>query len=69
MLGYDLFRAEKIKGQTGMFSEDLPIRLNAIKDKLVPNIPFLPGSYSSQKLEKTRKGLDSPFVVDQLFLF
>ena len=65
MLGYDLFRAEKIKGQTGMFSEDLPIRLNAIKDKLVPNIPFLPGSYSSEKLEKTRKGLDSPFVVDQ----
>jgi hypothetical protein len=25
----------------------------------------LPGSYSSQKLEKTRKGLDSPFVPDQ----
>ena len=65
MLGYDLFRGEKIKGQTGMFKEDLPIRLNAVKDKLVPNIPFLPGSYSSQKLEKTRKGLDSPFVPDQ----
>ena len=55
MLGYDLFRGEKIKGQTGMFKEDMPIRLNAIKDKLVPNIPFLPGSYSSQKLEKLEK--------------
>ena len=65
MLGYDLFRGEKIKGQTGMFKEDMPIRLNAIKDKLIPNIPFLPGSYSSQKLEKTRKGKDSPFVPEQ----
>jgi len=65
MLGYDLFRAEKIKGQTGMFKEDLPIRLNTVLDKLTPNIPFLPGSYSSEKLERTRKGLDSPFTADQ----
>ena len=65
MLGYDLFRAEKIKGQTGMFKEDLPIRVNAVFDKLTPNIPFLPGSYSSEKLEKTRKGGESPFTPDQ----
>jgi len=69
MLGYDLFKGEKIKGQTGMFKEDLPIRLNAILDKLTPNIPFLPGSYSSQKLEQTRKGLESPFATEQNELF
>tara|TARA_R100000900_G_scaffold146451_1_gene136422 strand:+ start:510 stop:4148 length:3639 start_codon:yes stop_codon:yes gene_type:complete len=65
LVGYDLFRQKKIEGQTGMFKDDIPIRLNAIKEKLVPNIPFLPGSYSSQKLERTRKGIDSPFTPDQ----
>jgi hypothetical protein len=28
-------------------------------------MPFLPGSYSSKKLESTRKSLDSPFKADQ----
>ena len=65
MLGYDLFRGEKIKGQTGMFKDDIVIRGNAVLDKITPNIPFLPGSYSSEKLEKTRKGLKSPFVPQQ----
>ena len=64
ILGYDLFRQEKIKGQTGIHSEDWKIRLNTIKDKLIPNIPFLPGSYSSQTLETARKGLKSPFRVE-----
>ena len=31
----------------------------------MPNIPFLPGSYSSQKLERTRKGMDSLFRPEQ----
>jgi hypothetical protein len=65
LVGYDLFRNEKIKGQTGMFKDDIPIRLNTIKEKLTPNIPFLPGSLSSQKLERARKGIDSPFNPDQ----
>ena len=65
LLGYDLFRQEKIKGQTGIFNEDWKMRLGVLKDKLIPNIPFLPGSYSSSKLETTRKGVDSPFRVDQ----
>ena len=65
LLGYDLFRQEKIKGQTGIANEDWKMRLGVLKDKLIPNIPFLPGSYSSSKLETTRKGTDSPFRADQ----
>ena len=65
LVGYDLFRQEKIKGQTGIAGEDWKVRLDTLKDKLIPNIPFLPGSYSSKKLESARKGLDSPFRPDQ----
>jgi hypothetical protein len=65
LMGYDLFRQEKIKGQTGIHSEDIKIRLSTMFEKLVPNMPFLPGSYSSKKLESTRKSLDSPFKADQ----
>ena len=36
-----------------------------LKDKLIPNIPFLPGSYSSKKLERERKGMKSPFRPEQ----
>jgi hypothetical protein len=65
LIGYDLFRQKKIEGQTGIPNEDWPIRFKTLKDKLVPNIPFLPGSYSSAKLERTRKGMDSLFRPEQ----
>ena len=35
----------------------------------MPNIPFVPGSYSSKKLERTRKGMESPFRPDQSEMF
>jgi len=65
LLGYDLFRNEKIKGQTGINREDIKVRASTMFEKLVPNMPFLPFSYSSKKLESTRKGLDSPFKTSQ----
>ena len=65
LAGFDLWRNEKLKGQTGIAGEDIPIRFKAILEKLTPNIPFLPGSYSSRKLEKTRKGMESAFRPDQ----
>jgi len=65
LVGYDLFRQKKIEGQTGIPNEDWAVRLKTIRDKLTPNIPFLPGSYSSEKLERTRKGMDSLFRPEQ----
>ena len=65
LVGYDLFRQEKIKGQTGIASEDFKVRWDTFTDKLIPNIPFLPGSYSSKRLETARKGLDSPYRASQ----
>jgi len=65
LMGYDLFRQKKIKGQTGIPEEDIKIRVSTMFEKLIPNMPFLPGSYSSRKLESTRKSLDSPFKANQ----
>jgi len=65
MLGYDLFKGEKIKGQTGILADDFGVRAEVLRDKIIPNIPFLPGSYSSKKLEMARKGEESPFKTQQ----
>ncbi len=65
MLGYDLFKGEKIKGQTGILADDLGVRAEVLRDKVIPNIPFLLGSYSSKKLEMARKGEESPFKTQQ----
>ena len=65
LAGFDLFKQEKIKGLTGITGEDWEVKGKAILEKLIPNIPLVPGSYSSKKIESTRKGMDSPFRPDQ----
>jgi hypothetical protein len=61
LVGYDLFAGRKIPGQVGIGSEDMGIRLDTIRQKLVPNIPFVPGSYSTIRIEKARSEMESPF--------
>jgi len=65
LAGYDLFRQQKIKGLTGNYSEDWMVKLEAIKNKLIPNIPFVPGTYSTKKIERARGGMESAFRPDQ----
>ena len=65
LAGWDLFKQQKIKGLTGNYSEDWAVKLNAIKDKLIPNIPFVPGTYATQKIEASRKGMKTAFKADQ----
>jgi len=61
LIGYDLFRNEKLKGQTGIPSEDLKIRAKSIYEKLMPNIPFFTSGYSSRSIETAREGIESGF--------
>lgn len=61
IIGYDLFRGEKLKGQTGIASEDLKIRTKAIYEKLMPNIPFFAPGYASKSIETAREGIESGF--------
>ena len=65
LAGYDLFKQQKIKGLTGNYSEDWNVKFSAIANKLIPNIPFVPGTYSTKKIERARGGMESAFRPDQ----
>ena len=54
MVGYDLFRKDRIKGQGISDFDDFLVRADAVKDRIIPNFPFVPGAYSTQKIEKAR---------------
>ena len=55
MLGFDLFRGDKIKGQGISEFDDFSIRAKFAAKRLVPNFPFVPFSYSTERIEKARK--------------
>jgi len=55
MLGIDLFRGDKIKGQGVSEFDDFSIRANFALKKLIPNFPFVPGSYSTERIRKARE--------------
>jgi len=55
MLGFDLFRGDKIKGQGISEFDDFSIRAKFALKRLVPNFPFVPGSYSTERIERARK--------------
>ena len=65
LAGYDLFRNQKIKGLGAGAWEDTKVKGKAILDKLIPNIPFVPGTFSTEKIEASRKGMKTPFKADQ----
>ena len=65
LAGYDLFRNQKIKGLGAGAWEDAKVKGTAILDKLIPNIPFVGGTFSTEKIEASRTGMKTPFKSDQ----
>ena len=61
LFGYDLFKGERLKGLDGSVREDWGIRLGKAFSNITPNFPFFPGSYTTQRMERARKGVESPF--------
>jgi len=58
MIGYDLFRGQKEIGR-GLNRDpviETGLALNSLGKKLIPNFPFVPGAYSTTKLERSLKG-------------
>jgi len=55
MLGFDLFRGDVIKGQNISEFEDFSSRAKFVAKRLIPNFPFVPGSYSTERIERARK--------------
>ena len=64
MLGYDLFGADKIKGQGISDFDDFNVRAKAALQRIMPNFPFVPSAYSTKRIEKARKG-ESKFAPDE----
>ena len=57
MIGYDIFRKQKEFGRgDGTALEEFTKGLGSFSKKLIPNFPFIPGSYSTIKLERALKG-------------
>jgi len=55
MLGFDLFRGDKIKGQGISEFDDFSIRSKFALKRLIPNFPFVPGSYSTERIRRARE--------------
>ena len=67
LFGYDLFSGRKMKGLGDSLVDEYSIRGKQIIQNLTPNFPFLPGSYTTQALERARKAPPgtSPYSVDR----
>ena len=66
IIGYDLFLQRREPGRgSGEVLEETGAILNSLSKKLIPNFPFVPGAYSTQKLNRALRGDKSPFREPQ----
>lgn len=66
LIGYDLFLQRREPGRgTGNVLEESGLALGSLGKKLIPNFPFIPGAYSTQKLERALREEESPYRVPQ----
>ena len=61
LLGFDLFTQRKLSGLGISEYEDAKTKVTDLYKGLIPNIPFLPGSYSTQRITTARKGEESAY--------
>jgi hypothetical protein len=62
LIGFDLFLGKKIPGRGLSGGEDLQSIIGSIASKLIPNFPFVPGSFSTKRIDRaTRGGEESLF--------
>ena len=55
MLGFDLFRGDKIKGQGISEFDDFAVRAKFGLKRFIPNFQFVPGSYSTERIKRARE--------------
>ena len=65
LLGFDLFTQRKLSGLGISEYEDAKTKLRDLYKGLIPNIPFLPGAYSTQRITTAKKGEESPYKVKE----
>lgn len=66
MFGYDIFRGEPdIRRGDGGAIEETMEALDMFGRKLIPNFPYIPGAYSTAKLERAMRDEKSPYRVPE----
>jgi hypothetical protein len=65
LVGFDLFGKKALSGQGISDFDDLKVRAKAVSQRIIPNFPFVPGSYSTQRIERARKGKETPFRSEE----
>jgi len=66
IIGYDIFLQRKEPGRgSGEVLEETGAILNSLGKKLIPNFPFVPGAYSTKRLNRALRGDASPFREPQ----
>ena len=65
LLGFDLFTQRKLSGLGISEYEDAKTKLTDLYKGLIPNIPFLPGAYSTQRITTAKKGQESSYKVKE----
>ena len=65
LVGFDLFGKKALAGQGISDFDDLKVRAKAVSQRIIPNFPFVPGSYSTQRIERARKGKETPFRSEE----
>ena len=58
---FNLYGQRKTRGLGISDYEDLKVKTTDLFTSLLPNIPFLPGSYSTQRIQSARRGQESPY--------
>lgn len=65
LFGYDLFKGEKLQGLGAGIAEDWKTKFLKIGSNITPNFPFFPGSYSTERIERARKNIPSPYRTQE----
>ena len=65
LVGFDLFGKKALAGQGVSDFDDIKVRAKAVSQRIIPNFPFVPGSYSTKRIERARKGKETGFRAEE----
>ena len=66
LFGYDLFSEKKLSGTGGDIVLDWKMRGSKIMQNITPNFPFFPGSFTTERIDRARRGIPSAYRPPEL---
>ena len=65
IIGYDMFLNKTIEGRGLSGGQDLVSILGSIGSKLIPNFPFVPGSFATNRINRATRGGEESLFIDE----